>query len=218
MPDTALLLDHTQLDRFADALRRSAPLVAASMGPGLSEDEIRTGCAQASLVPSRDAITWFTYWDALVEPRTRFVEVLPGIQTASLRACLRNTVSIRQVFRDVLTQPRPQFGLEDAWSSGWLLVFGDGGGTHFVVDCREPERPSMVRDCFRENFTGHDWAKPIAPLATWLANATEWMTANESCRFDPAREHWLPLEATNEYWPHFDMTQPPNPPIHGPRS
>src|SRR3954452_13028942 len=72
------LLDHALLDGFADALRRSAAPVAASMGPGLSEDEIRTVCAQASLAPSDDAITWFTYWDALAEPPTKFVEVLPA--------------------------------------------------------------------------------------------------------------------------------------------
>jgi hypothetical protein len=214
-PDTTPLLDHAQLDRFADALRRSAPLVAASMGPGLSEDEIRTVCAQASLEPSRDAITWFTYWDASAERRTRLVEVLPGVQTASLRVCLRNTVVMRQTFRDVLGQPLPQFGFEDAWSTAWLSVFGDGGGTQFVVDCREPERPSIVRDCFREDFTGPDWGKPIAPLATWLGNATGWMTANQSCRFDAGQGRWLPFDAVTQYWPHFDMTRPPNPPIAG---
>jgi hypothetical protein len=213
-PSTTRLLDHTQLDQFADALRRCAPPVAASMGPGLSEDEIRTVCAQASLEPSRDAITWFSYWDTLAEPRTKFVEVLPGFQTASLRVCLRNTVAMRQVFRDVLGQPVPRFGFEDAWSSAWLSLFADGGGTQFVVDCREPERPSMLRDCFRESFTGPDWGKPIAPLASWLTNATEWMTT-QSCRFDPARQGWLPFEVAHTYWPHFDMTKPPNPPIHG---
>ena len=90
----------------------------------------------------------------------------------------------------------------------------DGGGTHFVVDCREPERPSMVRDCFREDFTGPDWGKPLAPLASWLANATELMTS-QSWRFDPERETWLPREAVHAYWPHFDTTKPPNLPIHG---
>jgi hypothetical protein len=209
------LLDHGQLDRFADALRRSAPAVAASMGPGLSEDEIRTLCAQASLAPSRDAVTWLSYWDTVAEPHTRIVEILPGIQTAPLRACLRNTVAMRQVFRDVLVgQPVAGFDFEDAWSSAWLSLFGDGGGTQFVVDCREPERPSMLRDCFRENFTQPNWGKPIAPLASWLTSATKWMTT-QSCRFDAEREQWLPFEAAHAYWPDFDMTKPANPPIPG---
>jgi len=99
---------------------------------------------------------------------------------------------MRRVFRDALGQPVPQFGFEDAW----LSLFGDGGGAQFVVDCRDPGGPSMLRDCFRESFAGPDWGKRIAPLATWLTNATEWMTAC-SCRFDPAR-----------------VTKPRNPPIH----
>ena len=200
------------LDRFADALRRAAPPVAAAMGPGLSEDEIRSACAEASLVPSHDAVTWFTYWDAVAEPAIRLVTILPGIQTASLHACLRNTVTMRQVFRDVLGQPLPRFGFEDAWSSAWLALFGDGGGTHFVLDCRDPVRPSLLRDCFRENFSGEDWGKPIAPLATWLTGGAEWM-ATQSCRFDPAAGTWLPLHAAHAYWPHFDLAKPPNPPI-----
>jgi hypothetical protein len=208
------LLDQGQLDRFAEALRRSAPAIAASMGPGLSEDEIRTLCAQASLAPSRDVVTWLSYWDAVAEPHTRIVEILPGIQTASLRASLRITVARRQSFREILGQPVPGFDLEDAWSSAWLSLFGDGGGTEFVVDCRQPERPSVLRDCFRENFSQPGWGKPIGPLASWLANATEWMTT-QSCRFDPERERWLPIEAAHAYWPHFDISKPANRPIHG---
>jgi hypothetical protein len=214
-PNTTRLLDHTQLDRFAEALRRSAPPVAASMGPGISEDEIRTVCAQASLEPSRDAITWFSYWDTLAEPRTKFVEVLPHIQTTSLRTCVRSTVQMRRVYEQVLATPPPTtLSVAHAWPNAWLSVFGDGGGTQFVLDCREPDRPSLLRDCFRESFAGDDWGKPIAPLAVWLANGTEWM-ATQSCRFDPAREQWLPFDAASAYWPHFDMTKPANPPIPG---
>jgi hypothetical protein len=92
-------------------------------------DRSGTVCAQASVEPSRDVISWFSYWDTLAEPRTKIVEVLPGIQTASVCVCLRNTVAMRQVFRDVLGQPVSEFGFEDAWSSGWLSLFGDGGGS-----------------------------------------------------------------------------------------
>jgi hypothetical protein len=185
------------------------------MGPGLAEDEIRAVCAQASLEPSRDAITWFSFWDTLAEPRTKFVEIVPGIQAASLRACVRATVQLRRVYAQVLATPSPTtLTVADVWPNAWLVMFGDGGGTNFVLDCRKPERPSMLRDCFRESFASDDWGKPIAPLAAWLAHATEWM-AMESCRFDQQREGWLPFDAAHAYWPHFDLTKPANPPIPG---
>jgi hypothetical protein len=180
------------------------------MGPGLSEDEIRTICAQSSLEPSRDAITWFRYWDTLPEPRTKFVEVLPGFQAPSLRSCVRATLQLRHVYEQALEATT--VSIDDFWPNAWLAMFADGGGTTFVLDCSDPEQPSMLRDCFRE--AGDDWATPIAPIAVWLANATKWM-ARESCRFDPARAQWLPFEAARAYWPHFDTAKPANPPIVG---
>jgi hypothetical protein len=210
-----MLLDHTRLDQFADALRRSAPPVAASMGPGLSEDEIRTICARSSLVPSCDAIAWFSYWDTRAEPRTRFVEIVPGFQAVSLRRCVDSTIQLRRGCEQVLVMPPPStLSVEDVWPNSWLAVFVDGGGTTFVLDCRDPARPSTLRDCFREDFTGDAWGRPIAPLAVWLSHATEWM-ASQACRFDPAREQWLPFQAAHAYWPHFDISMPANLPIPG---
>jgi hypothetical protein len=206
VPET---LDHSQLDRFAEALRRSAPPVAASMGPGLSEDEIRTICARASLEPSRDAIAWFSYWDTLAEPHTKFVELLPGVQAAPLRSCVDATIQLRGVYEQVLTIPSPTTpSLADVWPNQWLLMFGDGGGTTFVLDCQESAQPSMLRDCFREAFASDDWGTPIAPLSVWLTNATDWITTMPSCRFDAVQEHWLPFDEAHAYWPHFDMTKP----------
>jgi hypothetical protein len=185
------------------------------MGPGLSEDEIRTVCAQSSLAPSQDAVTWFSYWDTLAEPRTKFVEVVPGFQAASLRRAVDATIKLRRAYAQVLATPPPTtLSVADLWPNAWLAMFVDGGGTTFVLDCQAPEQPSLLRDCFREDFTGDDWGKPIAPLAMWLAHATEWMSTQQ-CRFDPAREHWLPFSAARAYWPHFDMTKPANPPIPG---
>jgi len=203
-PTAPPLLDHNVLDRFADALRGAAAPVAASMGPGLSEDEIRTVCAESSLVPSRDAITWFTYWDTLPHPPTKFVEPLPGFQTASLRTCVRSSISLRRAWEEILaTAPSMELTVADVYPNAWLVLFTDGGGGHTVLDCSAPRQPSLLRYCFREDFAGPGWAKPISPLAAWLANGTEWMTT-QSCRFDPAQGLWLPYEEAVAYWPHFD--------------
>ena len=138
-------------------------------------------------MPSRDAITWFTYWDTLPDPPTRFVELLPAFQTASLRTCVRSTISLRHVWEQVLEMPGPRtLTVADVWPDAWLVLFTDGGGGHTVLD------------------------EPIAPLAVWLATGIDWMTT-QACRFDPAFERWLPVQAARAYWPHFDVTKPPNP-------
>jgi hypothetical protein len=128
------LVDAETLGAFADTLRRLAAPVAEVMGPGLSEDEIRSICAEASLEPSQDAIAWFTVWDAKPhEARSstasRFGEVLPGFQAAPLRACVKASVWYREFAEQEVGSLRP-LGIEpdDLWPRAWLLMFGDGRG------------------------------------------------------------------------------------------
>jgi hypothetical protein len=91
-------------------------------------------------------------------------------------------------------------------------MFTDGGGGHTVLDCADPDAPSVLKDCFRENIGGPDWGKPICELGQWIVNGTRWMQLG-TCRFEPDRKSWWPGDAACAYWPDFDLEREPDPPL-----
>jgi hypothetical protein len=210
------LLDHQILEGFADALEEYAPEVLAEMAPGLSEDEIRSRCATAGLDPSRDAVSWWTFWDgpgaaspspeARAQPEEPMVrpEILPGFQAGPLDSCTRGITWWRQ-FAEQEAPSLQATGteLDDLWRRSWIPMFTDGGGGHTILDCEEPEHASVLRDCFRENFASPDWGKPIRSIGPWLAHATDWLRLG-TCRYDPQSGIWQPHDASRAYWPVFD--------------
>ena len=205
------------LAAFADALGRTAPVVAAGMGPGRSEDEIRIKCRAAALEPSRDLITWFTFWDRRPDQEARRrlpgLSLLPSYQPAPLDFCLAESTRERaRAVGEMAFLRGVEVTVDDLWPDTWLWMFCDGLGSIFALDCERGDEPSAVRDCFREAYASSEWGERVSSLGVLVQNGTRWLESG-MCRWDAEHDFWSPAEAAFDYAPDFNPDREPNPPL-----
>jgi hypothetical protein len=190
------LVDEQILASFDGAVAEYAPAVRERLvHPGLSEAEIRAQFAAIGVQPSREAVAWWRYFDRPSRGAVGFpLEVLPDFQFASVPMSVEEYRAWRSQTEDLAD--REGWDPDDAWGQAWIPLFGTDGSGVVVLDARGAEDgPSPVRTVRPDTIFGPDHAPVIAPsLGELLAGAVHWMRQG-SCRFEPERRAWWPVEA-----------------------
>lgn len=189
------LVDEEILAAFDRAVAKYAPAVRERLvHPGLSEAEIRAQFEAIGVKPSGEALAWWRYFDRPVRGIVGFpLEVLPDFQFASVPMSVEVYGVYRRIAEENAEPPRDP---EQVWATQWIPIFGTDGSGVVALDCRGPEDgPSPVRTVRPDTIFQPEHAPIIAPsLGQLLAGASRWMRQG-TCRFEPERRSWWPLEA-----------------------
>jgi hypothetical protein len=191
----ARLLDSEVLRRFDQALSVYAPAVRAPLAhPGVGRDEVQERFVAVGLRPSREALEWWTYFDAPVGASG--LEVLPRcwFLTVSQSVDLRRWR--RELAEEAANDAGPGHTVDDAYGDQWIPLFSIQNEGDVVLDCSDGlDIPSPVREMYPDTVFSSEHGRMIAPsLGEFLLGAIHWMEQGHS-RWDPGRRQWWPTES-----------------------
>jgi hypothetical protein len=193
--DAPWLTDEAIVAAFDRALVEYAPAVRERLiNPGLSDSQITAQFETIGVRPSDEALVWWRYFDKPNQTGVDFpLHVLPDFEFVSVS---QSVAAFRFLRRLAEENTEPGRDPDTACATQWIPLFGMGTGGFVALDCRGPaDGPSPVRSVRPDTAYGPDHAPVTAPsLGELLAGATRWMQQG-TCRFEPERGLWWPLDA-----------------------
>ena len=207
-------MDDAALRRFDQALAVYAPAVRARLAESdLGRDEVHERFATVGLRPSREALEWWTYFDAPVG--SSGLEVLPRYWFLTISESVDLYRWRRERAKEAADDAGSTHTAEHAYGRQWIPLFSIQNEGDVVLDCSdEPDGPSPVREMYPDTIFTPECGRMIAPsLGEFLVGASRWMEQGRS-RWDPDRRMWWPTEswAMKDRAELFGTSDPPDAP------